>query len=355
MQTSPAEITRQQNRASVLTLIQEQGPISRVELARLLGLNPATITRITRDLIEGGLVQESGEGETKGAGRKRILLHFNHGARLVIGIHVNERQATGVITNLASDILTRRTVLAPNLNVKILSQLIEELLEDDPSFAKHLSCICISVSDTAEDTQAISTQLQADFASPVVIVNAHSSAAIAEANFGHMVSEPVFVIFNLGAVSRMCTYIGGNTRVGQLGFSQTGQSLTLALSDEGLVLRFKAAHQSGTPSALSITDKLRARHIFEAARHGDPAASQAIDEIVAQLEFSVMWITNALALQSVIFAGNWLQAADILLPLLEQKLKSWGEIRPRLLTSKLGEEAALIGAVTTAIQLAEPT
>src|SRR5262249_29776896 len=105
-QSSSPELMRQQNRAIVLAKIQEQGPISRVELANLLGLNPATITRITRDLIGEGLVKEEGEGESKGvsgskAGRKRVLLRFNHIARLAVAIHCGSRQVTGVVADLA--------------------------------------------------------------------------------------------------------------------------------------------------------------------------------------------------------------------------------------------------------------
>lgn len=53
-----------------LTLLLRHGPMARVELARRLDLSPPALTKLTRPLIDRGVLMgvSSGEGATPGAG-----------------------------------------------------------------------------------------------------------------------------------------------------------------------------------------------------------------------------------------------------------------------------------------------
>ena len=44
--------------AGILGLLGTQGPTSRVDIARSLGLSPATVTQVIKDLLARGLVEE---------------------------------------------------------------------------------------------------------------------------------------------------------------------------------------------------------------------------------------------------------------------------------------------------------
>jgi len=65
------DLIREINRNLVLNLIKSQGPISRMEIAHLSGLSPATVSGIAADFIARGLVHEMGEGESTGGRRGR--------------------------------------------------------------------------------------------------------------------------------------------------------------------------------------------------------------------------------------------------------------------------------------------
>ena len=52
MQRSSPALIRDFNRTAVLRLIGREGPISRAEIARRLGVSPATVTSVTRGLLE---------------------------------------------------------------------------------------------------------------------------------------------------------------------------------------------------------------------------------------------------------------------------------------------------------------
>jgi glucokinase len=352
-QSSTPELMRQQNRAIVLATIQEQGPISRVDLANLLGLNPATITRITRDLIEEGLVKEEGEGENKGAGRKPVLLKFNHGARLVIGIEIGSKQITGVIADLASNILARRTaLLAPQLTLTQLTSLIDELLDDNPSYRQCLSALCVGGNMSASP---LVDGLKQKFAVPILHLENVTLAAAGEAEVGGMQEQRAFILFYLGTKSYSCLYLNGESRVGQLGLSREGLPLAKRLCDNGLVEIFTLLIKQGIPSALAGSETIRARLIFEAARRDDPAAVQAVQMIVDDLAYAALWMANALNITHIVIAGSWLTATDLLLPLLNEHVEAFTDTPPNISAAKLGDESPLIGAVQMAIKTIDKT
>lgn len=76
---------QQLNRALVLRLLRQKGPCSRAELATYSGLKRATITHIMNELLEVGLVVESG-WIGRGKGRRSIELCFNDERYCVIGV-----------------------------------------------------------------------------------------------------------------------------------------------------------------------------------------------------------------------------------------------------------------------------
>ena len=94
-------VLQEANPRLVLRLIREAGSISRAELARLTGLHPSTINRITAALIEAGLVQEMGEGQND-LGRNPIALRLVPEAVHVLGVAVETTFVAGVLVNLGA-------------------------------------------------------------------------------------------------------------------------------------------------------------------------------------------------------------------------------------------------------------
>jgi len=100
--------TSQISYALVLQIMREQGGISRKELARKTGLSAATITSITRDLIEKGYVRTSGT-KVIGRGRPVEILEYDAQSRYALGIELHDHAIFGVVTDLyANPIHTHR-------------------------------------------------------------------------------------------------------------------------------------------------------------------------------------------------------------------------------------------------------
>lgn len=66
-QIGNVDLVKQLNSAAVYRLIDQHGPISRIQIAEQSQLAPASVTKITRQLIERGLIKEVDQQASTGA------------------------------------------------------------------------------------------------------------------------------------------------------------------------------------------------------------------------------------------------------------------------------------------------
>src|SRR3990170_8294890 len=131
--TGSRELIRAINRSNVLNSIKTQGPISRIEIARISGLSAATVSGITAQLIESGLVFEKEAGDSLG-GRRPIPLALNPRGGYVIGFKLAEDHITGALTDLNAKVIANRTFQLSGRSIDSVILALEEgvkaLLED---------------------------------------------------------------------------------------------------------------------------------------------------------------------------------------------------------------------------------
>jgi predicted NBD/HSP70 family sugar kinase len=97
----------------VLRAVLDHGPVARSTIARLAGLSPAAVTRLSADLIAAGLLRESAPARTggaKGAGRPHVPVEIDTTRRVVCGLHIALRHATLALLDLRGRVLTREQV-----------------------------------------------------------------------------------------------------------------------------------------------------------------------------------------------------------------------------------------------------
>jgi predicted NBD/HSP70 family sugar kinase len=88
-----------------LSVIGQQGPIARAEIARRLSLSPATVTEVTRDLIEEGLVEPVEQAASSG-GRPAVLLGIVPQAGSALGAKVSPDRLALVEVDLHGDVVS---------------------------------------------------------------------------------------------------------------------------------------------------------------------------------------------------------------------------------------------------------
>jgi N-acetylglucosamine repressor len=91
------------NRNLVFNVLRT-GAISRADVVRTSGLSPATVSAIVSELIESGLVNEIGQGKSRG-GRPPLVLRINDERNYAVGVKIMRRGLFVVVTDIRAEVL----------------------------------------------------------------------------------------------------------------------------------------------------------------------------------------------------------------------------------------------------------
>ena len=121
--------TLQQTEMNAVQAIQNDGPLSRTDLARILGYSRASITAVISELINRGILHEVGEGAS-GGGRRPLLLDVNPAFGFVAGIDIGATSIDLALADFRGNILERTcesTDVRSNTAETVLGRAVEML------------------------------------------------------------------------------------------------------------------------------------------------------------------------------------------------------------------------------------
>ena len=193
-------------RQQVFERVRAAGLIPRVTLARELGVSPASVTTITQELIETGLIEEVAaprDGDV-GRGRPAVALGVRAGAHRVAGMKLSDREHTAVIVDfagnlIADDVIPRRPgPLSPDELVDAVEALLLRVCAKAGIGLQALSAIGIGVPGFVDSRAgevlwsstlnvrnvALAGAVMSRVGLPVVIDNDANLVALAELWFG---------------------------------------------------------------------------------------------------------------------------------------------------------------------------
>ena len=197
----PEKATHQQtrtfNQQLVLRALHDESPLSRADLARLTGLTRTSVGDLVGMLIDDGLIEEVGRGQSSG-GKSPILLRVAPDGRHLIGLDLGEAQFSGAAVNLRGEIL--RSIHLPlegrngDAAVALVIQLVDALRTDDRSPLLGIGIGAPGIIDTSTGTVRWSVNLnwaelrlgpllEQRYGVPVVVANDSHAAALAELTF----------------------------------------------------------------------------------------------------------------------------------------------------------------------------
>ncbi|MEP7293221.1 MAG: helix-turn-helix domain-containing protein, partial [Chloroflexota bacterium] len=102
------EQIRQHNRQLLLRAVYTGLADNRAALAAETGLAKPTVSDLIGELLEDGLLVESGRGESTDSGGKRpTLIKFVPNARQVIGVSLDNGRVFAVLSNLAGQVIAQ--------------------------------------------------------------------------------------------------------------------------------------------------------------------------------------------------------------------------------------------------------
>ena len=228
------DLIRSINRSILLNAIKTQGEISRAALAHMTGLSPATVTGITGQLIQEGLVFEKATGDSTG-GRPPIMLALNPRGGFVIGIKLMEGHAIGALTDLNATILAKDTIdLADKrveTSVEMLSILVNRLVQGSGVRKKQLLGVGIGLAGVVDFTHGIVRQnpffgwrniplgdlLETRLQVPVFIDNDVNTLTLSEKWLNQGQPEDNFIVITVGRGIGMGIVINGQIYRGKAG------------------------------------------------------------------------------------------------------------------------------------------
>lgn len=228
------DLIRSINRSILLNVIKTEGEVSRVALAHMTGLSPATVTTITGQLIQEGLVFEKATGDSTG-GRPPIMLALNPRGGFVIGIKLMEGKAVGAITDLNASILAKDAIDLPdtqvNTSVETLVTLVNRLVQQGGIKKKQLMGVGIGLAGVVDFAQGIVKQnpifgwknvnlrelLESRMRVPVYIDNDVNTLTLSEKWLEPGKPEDDFIVITLGRGIGMGIVINGQIYRGKGG------------------------------------------------------------------------------------------------------------------------------------------
>lgn len=292
------------NRSAILAYLGTSGGASRADLARALGVSPALMTQLVRDLISDGLIRELAMSPSRG-GRPAQLLGPVASAGRMIGMKLSKDHVAFVETELSGEVMRAESWPFDASSATFLSTLVE-LVETFRKSGSGVPILGVGVGVPGSvDSQGsgvvdsgllgwrqvpLGGVLSRELGVPVLVENNVNALAIAERLYGPGRDHPDFLVVTIGegvgagfvtggAVVRGSR--GGAGEIGHISAVEDGPRCTCGnhgcieavIGDEALVV---SARQSGiippdaTMAALQAQadgGSAMAQNVFRGAGH----------------------------------------------------------------------------------------
>lgn len=349
------------NRNLVFNVLRT-GAVSRADVVRTTGLSPATVSAIVSELIDGGLVNEIGQGKSRG-GRPPLVLRINDERNYAVGLKLMARGVFVVVTDIRAEVLYAEMVELDWAPVSGDSTLTARERGDNP--ASVLDRICLAIEEAAEragvgmekvagigiglpglvDTETgicrysptfqwrdvpVAVPIAKRLGRNVLADNDVNALTVAEQWFGRGHGVDDFVVVSVGEgvgagiVVRGNVYRGADGAAGEIGhLPVSGETLPCrcgrrgcleAVSSDKAVRTYVAeAVATGQESALSgiAACSLTIEAVRLAAERGDRVARSAIERAGRMLGLGIASLVNLLNPRLVILSGEGAQAGPL--------------------------------------------
>ena len=390
------ELMKQLNIAAVLKVLRTGGKLSRAEIAEITGLTPATVTNITKFLMNAGYLNETGIGESSG-GRPPVILELNPEARYVVGVDLGVGVVEVVIANLEAKIVAKKSIeiqdkeeekeynLVLNKLISMISEIIEESnIEKDKIMGIGMAVHGVVNASTGISEFApyynwkkvqISKDVEEAFGYPVYIDNDVRAMALGESWFGCAKGIDNFITINIsngigaGIIIDNKPYYGVDYSAGEIGHIVVDVDgpkcncgnygcLESIASNKSLVKKAIKLIKQGTETQMlkgkEDVEDITIEDICDAATKGDEAAIALLKEAGRYIGLVISNLVNILNPMQVVMVGEIMVYNSYALDSIKATVKKVGFQLPaqkaKILQSALGENSAVIGAVTLVLQ-----
>lgn len=372
---TPASM-RELNQRVVLERLRGGGPATRPRIAADTGLSKPTVGQALLDLEQHGLVRTAGR-TVAGPGRSAVVYEVNPAAGHVLGIDIGRGLIRAAVADLSGTVVARL---------------------DEPNTARSAAAIMRMVRDCAEHTvreaglrmpdvvatvvgtpgvpdpesatlrrapnlpgwerRGLLNELRSMVGTDLVVENDANLAAIGEHEAGAARGVDVFVCLTVGTGIGMGIVVdgklfrGAHGAAGEVGYLPYGwpppgtpprQGMLESAAAAPSVVKIAAEHGLSVPTA---------KEVFRLAREGDARALRTVEEEAKRLAFVVSSVAAVIDPALVVLGGGVGKNTDLLTEPMNRAIADVTPLRPDIAAGELGVEAALTGAIATALATA---
>ena len=367
------------NRAQILSLLRDESPLSRMDIAHRTGLSSTSVSRSVNKFIDDGVLTEGATFATSRPGRPAIGVTIQGDAVFVVGVQVGVGFVRlGLIdafgTTTAADAFEYDPAMEPADVFEQIGTAVRSLLEPVPS--EKVIGVGVTVPGPVDpDGRTLLLPLNlpwrdvpiADILEPIVDIPVtvdHNvrTMALAEARFGsgRGLDSVAFVYLRTGLGAGLVVegqpFAGGVRGAIALGHVRVVEDglpcicgsngcLETIVSGPALAAAAERLDLAGDADPLTL--------LWEAARENLEAA-EVVDEIVEHLALALSTVVNLLNPELLLLGGSLATTPDSFVTRLEREIRQavFPLIREtvRIERSDLGMDAGVAGGGTLALE-----
>jgi glucokinase-like ROK family protein len=379
----------ERDKALIAALIRGEGPLSRIEIHHLTNLRPATISKLTKELIDEGRIEEAGRSDNP-TGRKQVLLRSNNEFGFVIAVDFDAENVRAALVDLEpvvrGPVVQERTILDQGKD-GLIAQLLrcthraiessgvtrEKLLGigvGDPGLVNASEGISVFAS-TIEAWQQVPLRqiFEDEFATPTLIANNTRTKAVAERSLGAGAGsdDMIFVEYGHGIGAGIITggrlLEGSRWAAGEFGHTHVTEDgpacrcgsfgCLEAIAGIGALEASvrRAISQGGCSQSLSLAGgemgSLTGWHVFQAARDGDKMSVALVESVSTYLGLGLANLANLFNPSLIVLDRRLSLAGDQVLDQIKRVVQrqALGHVTETLQFryASLGDDAGLLG------------
>jgi predicted NBD/HSP70 family sugar kinase len=350
-------VLRDINEVMVLNVIREKEPISRIEIAELIGLEGSTVSKIVARLVADSLVYEEGVGEASPqGGRKKRYLHINPNKACAIGVDFRPSGYTVALSDFRGQIQCsvdlpacrdpREAIAAIAAQVKkILSFCSGETVEGigvslvglvDPREGRVLAGEGLGWGEDVPVGSMLRQELNMDL--PMYFENGAWLGALAETWFGKHARPPRNLVFldigegiGSGIIIRGQFYHGSMNGAGEFGHIPLHPEgplcscgargcLEAYAADPATVQRYEGLCRSRREAGSTRVAGTTIEEVIARALEGETEAVESLQEKAAYLGRGLMPVIYSLNPEVIVLGGPITKAWDMVHPIMIREL-----------------------------------
>lgn len=309
------------------------GPLPRSEIARRLGLSAGTLTRLSKPLLDAGLLVET-EGAHAPSGHPTRPLDVDEDAHHFVGVKLTEHTAHVAVTGLRARVVASDETLLlstdPTDVVETVARLVDAAV-DAAGVRATVRAVGTSLGGQVGpggvvlDARflrwhgvALGERLSAALGLPVVVDNDLLSLSRAEQWFGAARGSDHFAVITVGEGVGYSYAVHGQVvdspdaglgTVGHLPLDPNGP--LCRLGHAGCADAMLSTAAITTRASLGHGRQLHLDEVYDLAEAGDPVARRVVDDSARALGRLVALVGNLVMPQRIIISGEGVRLAEV--------------------------------------------